>query len=313
METYSITRQRLPEQRLVGSRATTLRLGRHVFHDSRSLRYPYRGFSAITSVQHQRRVPVLDQGDLGSCTGNAALGCLGTGIFYDTVRALFDDPARADEWDESEAVTIYGDATKLDAYDGTYPPLDTGSDGLSVAKVCVNRGYIAGYEHAFGVQNALYALMERPLLVGMNWYDSFFEPDRFGEVRIEKTARVVGGHEVVLDGYTASQGQFHFTNSWGEGWGQAGRFSMAGEIFERLLDEHGDVTVFTPRTLPAPVPDPEPPAPAPALPVEVLYFADEIERWADQSWAVKGCGVAQRRVRAFVDWVDGARSAQVRR
>jgi hypothetical protein len=32
-----------------------------------------------------RRIPVLDQGDLGSCTGNAATGVLGSEPFYGTL------------------------------------------------------------------------------------------------------------------------------------------------------------------------------------------------------------------------------------
>ena len=54
--------RRIPEHPGAG------RLGRHVRHDPRSLRYlyPAREVSGLVSVRHQRYIPVLDQGDLGS-------------------------------------------------------------------------------------------------------------------------------------------------------------------------------------------------------------------------------------------------------
>jgi hypothetical protein len=59
---------------------TTYSLGRHVDHDSRSLAYAHGVLpkSAIQSVSWTRRIDVLDRGQIGSCTGNAATGILGT-------------------------------------------------------------------------------------------------------------------------------------------------------------------------------------------------------------------------------------------
>jgi hypothetical protein len=51
------------------------RLGRHVGHDPRSRAYAVSEDllpGSYASAVHQVRIPVLDQGDLGSCTGNAA-------------------------------------------------------------------------------------------------------------------------------------------------------------------------------------------------------------------------------------------------
>lgn len=48
---------------------TDPRLGRRVFHDPRSLAYahPVLPKSAIQTVEWTRRIPILDQGRLGSC------------------------------------------------------------------------------------------------------------------------------------------------------------------------------------------------------------------------------------------------------
>lgn len=143
------------------------RLGRHVYHDSRSRGFaaPEGGAGAWRSVRHQRFIPVLDQGQVGSCTGNAAAGCLGTGQFWGQATQQTLSAADATH-DEGEAVKLYSAATALDQIKGTYPPDDTGSDGLSVAKACQNAGLISGYTHAFSLDALLSALSTQPVIVG---------------------------------------------------------------------------------------------------------------------------------------------------
>jgi hypothetical protein len=237
------------------------RLGRHVRHDPRSLRYQVeaRSLGTLTSVKHRRYVPVLDQGSIGSCTGNAALGAVGTGALF---TALAGNPGRPSETDaaadEKQAVSLYSAATALDDYDGTYPPDDTGSDGLSVAKACQQAGLISGYTHATSLEAALTALAAQPVITGVNWYDSFDSPNDDGLITITRGASVRGGHEFVLDELDVEGRRVGFTNSWSTSWGLDGRAYLSWDDFGRLLDERGDVTVFTPVTEPAPQPTPDP-------------------------------------------------------
>jgi hypothetical protein len=238
------------------ARVADSRLGRHVNHDPRSLHYPVRSTAPLTSVRHERHVPVFDQGDLGSCTGNAAVGCMATGGYFATVGAT---PHYA--FAESGAVSCYSDATKADDYSGTYPPTDTGSDGLSVAKALKANGEISGYEHAFGIDQALAALMNGPWITGVSWFNDMFQPDAEGIVH--PTGALAGGHEFVGDEYDAARGLIGFTNSWNASWGLAGRFYMPVEEYATLLGQDGDVTVFTPITAPAPTPTPGPVDPTP--------------------------------------------------
>jgi hypothetical protein len=237
------------------------RLGRHVRHDPRSLRYQVeaRSLGDLKSVRHRRYIPVLDQGDLGSCTGNAALGAVGTAMLFEALVGNPGCPSETDAAaDEKQAVALYSAATALDDYDGTYPPDDTGSDGLSVAKACQQAGLISGYTHATSLEAALTALAAQPVITGVNWYDSFDQPDDNGLIRITKRASVRGGHEFVLDELDVEHQLIGFTNSWSTGWGLDGRAYLSWDDFGRLLDEQGDVTVFTPVTEPAPQPTPDP-------------------------------------------------------
>jgi hypothetical protein len=66
-ETYTVTRRQIPWHPYAPDRP--LPLGRNVHHDSRSLAYPWqrRSGAPLVTILHSRRVPIFDQGDVGSC------------------------------------------------------------------------------------------------------------------------------------------------------------------------------------------------------------------------------------------------------
>jgi hypothetical protein len=252
--------------------ASDPRLGRHIRHDERSKMYAFTG-AGITpkSVRHTRDIPVFDQGNLGSCTGNAGLGCLGADPFYSTLSTKIND------WSENAAVQLYSDATQLDSQRENYPPVDTGSDGLSIAKVLQKRGLISGYQHTFSFDSMLAALSIKPVIVGVNWYSSMFNTKDGGLVTIDPGATVEGGHEFVLDEIDMERQLIGATNSWGTGWGLGGRFYLSFDTVKRLLSEQGDVTVFMAVTEPAPTPVVPSPLVAPVPPVAPTPSTGKVE------------------------------------
>jgi hypothetical protein len=242
------------------------RLGRHVRHDSRSLLFQVEAekLSTLKSIRHKRYIPILDQGDLGSCTGNAGTGVLGTGVFWNlpAVKALLSMTDAAAN--ERVAVGVYAKATLLDPFSGSYPPTDTGSDGLSVAKVLQKMGLISGYQHATSLEAVLTALSKQPVMIGTEWRGDMFNPDADGRIRI--TGSVEGGHEYELDELDVGNRCVWLDNSWTTGWGVEGRAYITWDDLGTLLSNDGDCTVFTPATVPAPTPTPTPPAPTPTPP-----------------------------------------------
>ncbi len=236
------------------------RLGRNVKHDPRSRNFRLQPATTINSSYYARNVPIFDQGNLGSCTGNAAAGSIATnslgqmGLTH--VATTLGGPTAL--IDEAVAIDIYSQATQLDPYQDAYPPFDTGSDGLSVAKVLQRAGIIAEYTHGFGLSDLLSALQTGPAIVGTNWYSSMFNPTFSGLVNISANSSIEGGHEYCAVGLDTSARQIRFANSWGDSWGDRGYFLIGYDTMDRLLNEDGDTTVFRPKGL---LPEP-PPLPA---------------------------------------------------
>ncbi len=226
-ESNDVARVVIPEQRIEGRR-----LGRNIEHDPRSWNFQATRARKIVSVTHQATGLPLDQGDLGSCTANAVCGALNSVPDYQTGGKVYD---------ESDAVSLYELETKMEGE--PYPPNDPGGTGLMVCKAAVQLGWITSYRHAFGVQQALEALVVAPVITGVKWYSSFDQPDADGLVGIAADAHVRGGHEFVADGIDAQRKLVWFWNSWGTGFGVGGRFCMSFATWDALLRDDGDVTV----------------------------------------------------------------------
>jgi hypothetical protein len=217
------------------------RLGRHAEHDPRSRAYDIEPADHTPgpprAVLWRRLSPILDQGDLGSCTGNAMAGWLGSEPYSETVT----DAAR---YGEQFAVDLYEEATRIDRVPGAYPPIDTGSTGLAVAKAARRQRLITGYRWAFTTAGLIHALQEGPVIVGVAWYEGFDTPDEHGLVAIAGEIR--GGHEFLIRGFQPRpgiEGVFIADNSWGSDWGQGGSFCFTTHTWAQLRDQHADVVV----------------------------------------------------------------------
>jgi hypothetical protein len=266
-------------------------LGRHVEHDPRSLNYAHGVLpkSAIKSVDWTRRVPHFDQGQLGSCTGNAATGLVGTDSAARSGYTSVTISGQVLPVDEDLAVKVYSLATTLDEYDGQYPPTDTGSSGLGAAKALVKLGLATKYTHAFSLAALKSALQTGPVMVGTIWLESMFDTDpATGYVKVDRKSQVAGGHEYVLSAYDTTRQAFRMDNSWGESWGVRGSAWFTGSDMHWLLSQQGDVTIPAWATVPTP---PPPPTPAP------------------DSQLAEAAGLARQLADLMQPWAPGSKSA----
>lgn len=214
------------------------RLGRHVIQDSRSIDWDARAVTRprpLKTTIHEFLADPWDQGNIGSCTANAMLGC------------LMSKPLHQEGWafTEDDAVEFYREETRLDDTDipGQYEPDDTGSSGLWSAKVAKARGYIWQYRHAFHFSTVLHALMDQPVSFGTSWYDSMYEPDTEHRIRVDFSSRLDGGHQVCLAGLDVEREAVLVRNSWGTGWGDGGYAWLSWDDLQDLLHDSGDITV----------------------------------------------------------------------
>jgi C1A family cysteine protease len=188
---------------------------------------------------------IYDQGQLGSCTGNAWAGLveflllkqestdfIPSRLFiYYNERVLENDTAQdagAAISDGANVVSNEGCPNEtLWPYDITaypeQPPQNVYQDGLKHFAFVVQQ-----------VQQDLTSMKEvvasgLPIVVGFTVYQSF-ESDQVTETGIVPMPghheKVVGGHAVVVVGYDDSQSRFIVRNSWGTQWGLQGYFLM---------------------------------------------------------------------------------------
>lgn len=177
--------------------------------------------------------PPLHQDGTSQCTVYDIAGCLMASPIRHG-RARFTPEFLADR---------YRWAQNNDEFPGDE---STGLYGTSLNAACKayrEVGLIEAWFHAQTIADCeAWVLTKYPISVGVNWYDSFDNPDpKTGLIRIAPTARVRGGHAFMVHGYDRARGVFTGYQTWGWGWGLYGRFRLEAETLERLLfNEYGD-------------------------------------------------------------------------
>jgi hypothetical protein len=222
---------------------STMQLGRRISHDKRDL-----GFLLSARLPRKAALPPsklwaissthLDQGNTGTCVGHGwrnFLRCapVRTSAAHPSAYDVYRSAVLLDPWKDND------DESRL--RDGD-PALDSGTTVRAGAKAVAAMGELTSYVWAFSLQPAIEWLLTRgPLVVGVNWYDSMFEPDASGHVSLAPGARVEGGHCFLVRGANQTKALATCTNSWGNTWGRGGDFTLSFKDLERLILEDGEV------------------------------------------------------------------------
>jgi hypothetical protein len=214
--------------------AAPYRLGRRIDHDPQSRAYAFTPAKAVTpkTVRWEHHGPVLDQGNIGACTGFAMAQWLNTKPAH---------KPRAKTMKAGDAYLLYSRATQLDPFEGSWEPDDTGSSGLAVCKAAKEAGYITGYRWIFeGVTQLAQALQVSPVLAGTVWLEGMFG-SKGGYLHVAGNPQ--GGHEYLVIGYNARSHYFTILNSWGDGWQSRGTARIREMDMAHLLAQRGDLVV----------------------------------------------------------------------
>lgn len=187
-------------------------------------------------------IPVLDQGDLGSCTANAIVTAFmhsqkhqGLDLFTGSRLFLYYNEREMLGTVEYDSGAIIRDGMKAINRQGLCPE----EDWEYIPKRFTQRPPDHAYSHALKHQSIQYLRMyQTPRYIKMALYNGF--PVIFGfmvyeSIESEKVAKTgvipfpqkkkevaLGGHAVIIVGYDDNTRLFTIQNSWGESWGDKG-------------------------------------------------------------------------------------------
>ncbi len=184
--------------------------------------------------------PVYDQGQEGSCTGNAwaaliqhlypAHGEPSRQFIYRAERVI-EGTVRSDSGaqirDGAKALAMVGVCAETEwpydkAHFATKPPPKVYADAL--------KNTISAYARVTTLDGIKASLADgKPVVFGFSVYDSFESDEvaRTGVMNLPvKGEKLLGGHAVLIVGYDDVSQRVIVRNSWGDQWGQAGYFTM---------------------------------------------------------------------------------------
>ena len=189
--------------------------------------------------------PVYDQGQLGSCTGNAIAGAMeyerdrqGLSDFVPARLFIYYNERAMEGTVSSDSGAMIRDGIKVVNSEGVCPetlwPYDTGMFAVKPPKRC----YVAALTDRLVQYEAVQTLADLKdaissklsVVFGFTVYESFESPQvaQTGVLPMPdvQTESAVGGHAVVAVGYSDPKGHVIVRNSWGPSWGAAGYFYM---------------------------------------------------------------------------------------
>ena len=199
--------------------------------------------------------PIENQGDLGSCTGQAIAGAIEllnkrNGNYRDISRLFiyyyerlilgtvnYDSGAYIR--DGIKATNKYGASLEsywpYDIKKYRYEPI------IEAKNDALNRK-VTRYERVADLEGFIDALSNGyPIIMGFNVYTSFISSNvaRTGVMPYPNTKRekLLGGHAVLIVGYNKSKKVLIARNSWGTNWGDGGYFYMPFNIISPSMSD----------------------------------------------------------------------------
>jgi C1A family cysteine protease len=184
--------------------------------------------------------PVYDQGNLGSCTGNAiaavaeqGLGDMPSRLFIYYNERLIEGTVKQDSGaairDGIKSLTKQGVCPEsLWPYDISKFKRKPNKTAYKIANKFIGVDMYSRV-NAGDLSSLKYALQSGPVVFGFTVYESFESQSvaNTGLMPMPKnTEKSLGGHAVVCVGYDDSKNVAIVRNSWGDSWGDKGYFYM---------------------------------------------------------------------------------------
>lgn len=229
--------------------------------DSRDLMYGKRHVVEIETLPEKidlrkKCSPVVDQGQLGSCTANAIVSGLREFMLLNDKRNHFERLSRLFLywWERELEGTVYRDSgaslrdgMKVLKNEGvclevSWPyDIKTFENSPTEKELEEAKNYtISGYQRIKSIDEIKHALLIDHLVVfGMTVYESFETVGTDGIVPVPKNGeKELGGHALCIVGYddNFNNGSFIVRNSWGDAWGDEGYCYIPYSMLKYLMD-----------------------------------------------------------------------------
>ena len=183
--------------------------------------------------------PIMDQGELGSCTGNGIAGCINfiqkgfmasrLFIYYNerVIEGTVDQDAGANIRDGIISVVQQGVCSEeVVPYDISQFAVQPSQEAYAAALKDVVTEYLALNTIA-DIKNCL--AQGFPVVCGITVFESF-ESAQVATTGIvpmpEESEQILGGHCIKIVGYDDVNQRVICANSWGTGWGEFGYFTL---------------------------------------------------------------------------------------
>ena len=191
--------------------------------------------------------PVENQGQLGSCTGNAIAGAVEflerkNKVRFVNVSRLFIyyNERAIEHTTKSDSGAMIRDGIKTVVKQGVCSerkwPYVVSRFAVKPTALCYKEALqhqVTSYQRILSVDEMRACLAQGfPFVFGFTVYESF-ESQQVAQTGVvplpQPGERVAGGHAVLAVGYNDAERRFIVRNSWGSAWGMKGYFTMAYE------------------------------------------------------------------------------------
>lgn len=216
--------------------------------DSRDYKYKVSGVN--TASTKDLRIycsPIEDQGNLGSCTGQAIAGAIEllnkrnkkptdvSRLFIYYYERLLEGTVNYDSGayirDGIKATNKFG-APKESLWPYQINKFKTAPSSAAISDGAKRK--VTLYERATDFDACKDALNNGyPVIIGFNVYSSFYKINKTGIMSYPNLGEsLLGGHAVLLVGYDDVKQTFIARNSWGTSWGDKGYFYMPYRVIQ---------------------------------------------------------------------------------
>lgn len=118
---------------------------------------------------------------------------------------------------------------------------DEGATVTAALETARKLGWIDRYEWMYTIRTMQEAIPIAPLIAGTYWYDSMFERDDEGIVKVPRSFDSTdSGHFYTVGKYDAHRDIWWVRQTWGDG-----DYGIPGDLMFRLLKEEGEVAIVT--------------------------------------------------------------------